>query len=91
MNVRGKPVATTYLAHIEDVNDESKTVTIETEVGSDLKEPDPKAVYLIIFYPARLTLCYQYNALSLYGEARAMLQHFLFPNPIVTTSFPRMW
>ncbi|XP_050325111.1 putative helicase MOV-10 isoform X2 [Bactrocera neohumeralis] len=85
LNVRGKTIATTYIGRIEDVNDKSKKATIETE-----GEPDPKASYLIIFCPARRTLCYQYYALSLYGERCAMLQHFLFPNPVVTASLPRM-
>ncbi|XP_011206907.2 putative helicase MOV-10 isoform X2 [Bactrocera dorsalis] len=87
LNVRGKTIATTFIGRIEDVNDKSKKATIEIEGGLP---PDPKASYLIIFCPARRTLCYQYYALSLYGERCAMLQHFLFPNPVVIASVPRM-
>ncbi|XP_054090988.1 putative helicase mov-10-B.1 isoform X2 [Zeugodacus cucurbitae] len=85
LNVRGKIIGTTYLARIENVS--GKNVTIETE--GELPA-NPKASYLIIFFPARLTIRYQHNALKLCRETFAMLQRFLFPQTVVETSLPRL-
>uniref|UniRef100_W8BBF1 Putative helicase mov-10-B.2 n=1 Tax=Ceratitis capitata TaxID=7213 RepID=W8BBF1_CERCA len=69
-------IETTFLGRIEMV--EGKQVTLVMD-GNIKLEPKPR--YLIIFYPARVTLRYQYNALEIYKKDQEVLNRFLFPEP----------
>ncbi|XP_067626316.1 putative helicase mov-10-B.1 [Eurosta solidaginis] len=83
LKVPGKTHGPTFSGRIENIYNGTVTFVTEAELPQVANTP-----YLIIFYPARLTLRYQYNALEMLQNNMPMMKRFLFPDPMNTPATP---